>query len=246
MNKTLILRVVLFLALVTTMRAATLLDIGSTAPSSNLILSNPQTTSPGNAGWRKQTAAPAVDRKEVQPFLAPGNSSSSFSLTSIVFLDPLVQSVTAGNAFSISLISLSATALGTPTTTEYATPLYTESGTTPALSTAAGDYLSFSLNTPWTLTGGQYYGIVLSWGSSVTFAQLNLQMTKAVAGVSGTMFTSADDGATFTDNYNSAVFYLVGQAVPEPSTVTMIMLGGGLLGIIGRRHKRFAPAKPLP
>jgi len=245
MNKNRILQIVLFLALVTVGKAATLLDIGTTAPGTNLILSNPQVTSPGNAAWKKQTAAPALDRKEVQSFLAPGNSSSSFSLSSIVFLDPAVNSLLAGNGFTISLISLSTTALGTPTAAEYASPLYSESGTTPALSTAAGDYLSFSLDTPWTLTGGQYYGIVLSWGSGVTFAQLNLQMTKAVSGVSGTMFTSADNGATFTDNYNSAVFYLVGQAVPEPGAVKMIMLGGVLLGIVGGRRRWFSQAKAL-
>lgn len=202
MIKKQILPLVLLLALTTSANAATMVDIGAAAPGSNLILSNPKVGSLPNTLWNA-----GLNRNEVQPFSAPGNSSNSYQLTSFIFLDPNVQTVHGSKGFTISLLDLGGSQLGTPTTSEFQNPLSTESGTTTAFTTAANDYISITLATPWTLTGGHYYGIALIWNN--TTEAISLQQTTTVAGV-GNLYTTIDNGSTFTSG-NSAVFYLQGQ-----------------------------------
>ncbi|MBN8707891.1 MAG: hypothetical protein BGO12_13105 [Verrucomicrobia bacterium 61-8] len=233
MNNKHLLPMALLLALTTTVKAATLIDIGSTAPSSNLILSHPLTNNAGSLAWQKSTAL-SRDRKLVQPFLAPGTSSDSYQLQTFTFLNPSATQSVNGSGFTISLLDLTATQLGTPTTAEYQNPLFTESGTASSFATTANDYISISLDTPWTLTGGHYYGIALSWGSGVTFAQLNVQESTATTGI-GNLYMSNDNGSTFS-SFTSSVFYL--QAVPEPSVSALFILGIGAVVLRFRRNLR--------
>lgn len=232
MIKNHILPMVLLLALATSVKAATMVDISGTAPSSNLIMSHPKVGSLTNLAWNA-----GLSQQLAQPFQAPGTSSNTYQLQTFTFLDPLVQTVHGSKSFTISLLDLTSSQLGAPTTSEFQTPIDSESGTTgTGFTTVANDYISITLATPWTLTGGKDYGIALKWNN--TTEVLNLQETATTTDV-GNLYRTIDNGTTFPTSVSSAVFYL--QAVPEPGTWAMLLAGIGLLGASRRVRRCLAP-----
>lgn len=198
-------------------------DLGTSAPTSNILLANPDDGSTNVVQWR---TTDTVQRIMMLDFVA----TSNFTMDDLVLHVKGLGYQPANKNFSISIIELT-TKRVPPTAAQWASPLYTETGALPSTLTGSSwsnNYVSFALDNSFTFTSGKVYGISLTLtdtaaaGSGVA---LNLVQSATPAPNTDYDFMSTDGGTTWSIN-GSHVFYLLG--VPEPAAVHLLA-GIGLL-----------------
>lgn len=196
-------------------------------------LSNTQTTPEVTINWRYSSLT--QNRWAGFAFSAPSNASLEKVSFQLMNTSTSVQSGALGASGTIYIISLTSLTSAPATTTSNPsfldTVLYSESFTLP-VSYGSQTHLSLNLTTPFLLSDeATAYGIVLSFDSNASSRQIDFSAAGDVSGDLGRSFytnSSQSDGtAAFTTSARPMNFIL--YAIPEPSSVALLLLGGGTM-----------------
>jgi hypothetical protein len=233
----------LCLAFVPALPASVLVSTSSSLPS-NIAFSNTATTTDRTIAWYNTVSS--VEREVAQSFQA----ETSFELTSITMLlndsggaignaSGTGQTNTQGAAFSLSVYSSATNRFDTSGTTQL---LSSQSGNLPTTgftsTNVQGDYITFTLDVPITITAGTYYAFAFSFDTQATDRALQFVVndnTLPSTGYAYAFTNAASSPSSWVANgSNDYAFYLA--AVPEPSGLALS--GAGVLGLLMRRKMR--------
>ncbi len=218
------------------LQAATIL-FTDTLPTSDLIRSNTTTTPTGNIQLRNYGSTPTNNNRWVGFGFSPASAVSLDKITLFIYSNQ-VTSTALGAAMTISIVSLSSLAASPAAPF---VPLYSESATVPG-TYGNEKYMTFDLQTSYSLAAGGNYGIMLSFDTNATNRAINFTQaasgTGGKSGIGDTFYTS-DQGATYSNN--SSTLNFVVQAVPEPSTMALLgLVGGAAIAGVYRSRRRSA------
>lgn len=200
-------------------------------PTENILLN---TNAIGaNLAWNGQGTARAKGHRNVgQSFLATQNAG----LESVVFhindITPAEQALNA--AFTLQIFSVTGPAV-LPSTAA----LYTGQGTLPA-AMAGNDWLTFKLDSPFQLTAGAYYAVMLSFNDPLTGHSVSLISSPtdtAYANGMGIFYTNVLDNGPLAYVRSMSDFEMI-LIIPEASSMAMLALGAGLLLVVPRWRRR--------
>lgn len=197
----------------------------------------------GNLSWNGLgTTIKSGQRNVGQTFLTPGLATESTLLQSVVFriweggANPYVVSPAALEAsFTLQIFQVSS-ATAIPSTSSV--PLYVGTGVTPS-SLQASDYLSFTLDTPLSLTGGNYYAIQLNWADVAEGRNLSFGQSTQLNYPNGTAFLQQNTQVNGSLVYatHGADLHMMLVTVPEPEVLSLLGLCGGLVLIALRKRR---------
>lgn len=215
------------------------------APDQNIFV-NTISNDAGNLSWNgKGTTIVSGQRNVGQTFLTPGLATESTLLQSVVFRiwggldDPtkpyLIPSAVLEASFTLQIFQVSsATAIPSASSV----PLYVGTGITPS-SLQSSDYLSFTLDTPLSLTGGKYYAIQLNWNDVASDRSLSFGQSTRENYSSGTAFLQQNTAVNGSLAYatHGADLHMMLVTVPEPETLSLLGLCG-LLALVALHRRR--------
>lgn len=233
----------LCLAFVSALPAAVLVSTSSSLPS-NIAFSNTATTTVNTITW--YNTVNSVEREVAQSFQA----GSSFTMNSITLLlndsgaaigngTGTGQTNTQGAAFSLDVYSSATNRFDTSVSTQL---LSSQSGNLPTTgftsANVQGDYITFTLDAPITITAGTYYAFAFSFDTQATDRALQFVVngnTLPTTGYAYAFTNAASSPSSWVANgSNDYAFYLA--AVPEPSG--LVLSGAGVFGLLMRRKMR--------
>lgn len=176
-----------------------------------------------SAQWRYNGA---TNRRDVgQTFLIPDTESGSSIVTGFTFrianVTGGIGTAAANAAFSLSIYSFASETAVNPS----GSALYTSTGNLTSTLTAA-NYLTFSLETPISLTENQYYGVVLTFPTMLANESLNFVTAGPTTYASGTgIFYQLSSGEyAYQSSNGDFQMYVMTSAIPEPQTYLLISI----------------------
>lgn len=214
--------------------AAVTVSRSTTAPSDDLLLSftgGDNSPAAGGLSWRS-SAASGGQRDVGQTFSLP----ETVNLEAITLKTTAQASGFTNTAFTLTLYKFEAVTAN-PTALE----TYVFSG---ALSSNyASGYLTFSLDSPVVIEAGQAYGFVLSFdnqsvASSVAFQIYSKPSSGGVQPWPGQRLLQNTGSSLTTSQWDTLEFYLTGTAIPEPSSVALLLGAFAAFVVTGRRPRR--------
>lgn len=214
--------------------SAATIQFASALPDTNVLASNPTATS-GNIQVRNMGASGSNNRWLGVTF----STTASAALDQVTFfVDTAHSPASAGNAASLGAgmtISIYSITSLTSVPGTSATALWSETATVPNSYTSEG-YMTFDLDTPYTLASGSSYAIVISFNSAASNRGINLlQASSSASGQNnvGQTILSYDQGVSYSTITAPLNFVLQGVAVPEASSLSLLLIAG--LGLIAKR-----------
>jgi len=219
------------------------------APDQNIFV-NTISDNAGNLAWNGTGITNARGQRNVgQTFLTPGLATESTLLQAVVFRiweglnDPtkpyIIPPAALGAAFTLQIFQV-ASATAIPSTSSV--PLYVGTGVTPS-SLQPSDYLSFTLDTPMSLTGGNYYAIQLNWNDVAEGRSLSFGQSTQLNYPNGTGFLQQNATANSSLVYSThgADLHMMLVTMPEPGVLSLLGLCGGL-ALVALRKRRVSLA----
>lgn len=238
-NSTQVLAAAVMFSVLAPLSSAATIQFTSTLPNTDVILTNSVPTT-ANIQVRNIGSSGTANR-----WLGVGfSAASNTSLDQVTFfIDTTNPPTASGNANSlgasmtIAIYSLSSL---TSAPAANAAPLYSEVATVPSTYSGQG-YVTFNLATPYALTAGSAYGIMISFNNTASSRGMNLlEATSSTGGKNniGYTFYTYDAGATYTSDAHALNFVLQSPpaAVPEASSVSLLLFSG--LGLMATRLPR--------
>lgn len=216
-------------------QAAVNLTFGETVPVTNIITSYEPGAQDQNA-WFNDGLGNNGNRLVSQSFITPISSDYSMEKISMKFNVSLAANFPSALPFSIDFYGL-ATPGQSPTIGTY---LSSRGGTmmpTTAQATA-GSYFTFTMDTPLTLTAGTSYAYVLAFDTADASQLFRLAISASGADPAGTRAWQITDGAGWVNTGETYVNYIQGTAIPEPTTLGLLVIGAAIVLLLRRRVEK--------
>jgi hypothetical protein len=216
-------------------QAAVITTFGETVPITNIITSYEPGAQDQNA-WFNDGPTENGIRLVSQSFITPGSSDYSMERISMKFNLTLAMSFPSALPFSIDFYQLATPGLS-PTTGTYLSSRGGSMMPTTAQATA-GSYFTFTMDTPLALTAGTSYGYVLAFDTANVSQLFRLAISASDADPAGTKAWQITNGGAWVNTGETYVNYIQGTAIPEPTTLGLLVIGASGALLLRRRVEK--------
>ncbi len=207
---------------------------GETVPTTDIITSYEPV--PQDALTWLRTAD--TNRIVSQSFITPGDSDYSVTKITHKLNQTIGENFAAPSAFTIDFYNVVNPALSIAESGN-ATFMSTQSGTMQTTTSIAlgGTYFTFTLDAPLTIDAGESYAYVLAFAEPQDYNLLRMSISAGAPDTAGSRAFLLTNGGSWVPSGETYVYYIQGDAIPEPGTIGL--LGAAGLGIfLGRRKSR--------